>query len=103
MSVERESELKESLKDKARIDADIDRVAETASEGKKKSSSRKRCRGCPDGARDWRAGGRSTCGRREDERQHDENIMRDSHIGKRGSETAQEQLDKLRNTLQSEQ
>ena len=27
----------------------------------------------------------------EDERQHDENRMRDSHIGKRGSETANEE------------
>ena len=40
----------------------------------------------------------------EDERQHDENMMRDIHIGKRVSETAieQQQLDKLRKTVRFE-
>ena len=36
----------------------------------------------------------------EDEREHDENRMRDIHIGKRGSETAhEEQPDELRKTV----
>ena len=36
----------------------------------------------------------------EDEREHDENRMRDIHFGKRGSETAhEEQLDELRKTV----
>ena len=40
----------------------------------------------------------------EEEKQHDENIMRDLHIGKRGSETAdEEQPDKLRKTVRFEQ
>ena len=40
----------------------------------------------------------------EEERQHDENIMRDIHIGKRGSETAnKEQADILRTTGRIEQ
>ena len=38
------------------------------------------------------------------ESQHDENSMRDIHIGKRGSETAsEEQADKLRRTVRFEQ
>ena len=40
----------------------------------------------------------------EDVKQHDENIMRDIRIGKRGSETAnEEQPDKLRKTVRFEQ
>ena len=41
----------------------------------------------------------------EEERQHDENRMRDIHMGKRGSETAneEEQFDKLRKTVRFEQ
>ena len=40
----------------------------------------------------------------EDERQHDENILRDFHIGERGSETAyEEQRDKLSKTVRFEQ
>ena len=40
----------------------------------------------------------------EDESQHDENRMRDIHIGERGSETAnKEQPDKLRTTVRFEQ
>ena len=39
-----------------------------------------------------------------DEGQHDENIMRDIHIGQKRSETAnEEQLDNLRKTVQFEQ
>ena len=42
------------------------------------------------------------CG--EDEKQHEENIMRDIHIGERGSETGnEEQPDKLRKTTGFEQ
>ena len=38
------------------------------------------------------------------ENQHDENRMRDIHVGKRGSDAAdEEQLDKLRKTSRSEQ
>ena len=40
----------------------------------------------------------------EGETQHDEHILRDIHIGRRGSETRyEEQADKLRKTVQSEQ
>ena len=40
----------------------------------------------------------------EEEKQHEENRMRDVHIGKRGSETAcEEQPDKLRKTVRFEQ
>ena len=40
----------------------------------------------------------------EDERQHEENRRRDVHIGKRGSETPNdEQLDNLRKTVRFEQ
>ena len=42
------------------------------------------------------------CG--EEEKQHEENIMRDIHIGERGSETGnEEQPDKLRKTVRFEQ
>ena len=40
----------------------------------------------------------------EEEKQHEENIMRDVHIGKRGLEKAnEEQHDKLRKTVRFEQ
>ena len=40
----------------------------------------------------------------EDENEHEENIIRDIHIGKRGSATAkEEQPDKLRRTVRFEQ
>ena len=36
----------------------------------------------------------------EDKNQHEENMMRDIHVGKRGSETVkEEQPDKLRRTI----
>ena len=57
----------------------------------------------------WSPGDEQTADRHavasgEDENEHEENIMRDIHTGKRGSATAkEEQPDKLRRTVRFEQ
>ena len=99
-----------TLKGKARMSACRDRIAET---GRVKERNRARvlrkCRDVPMGPRS--EGGEQVAIRHADasggditENQNEENIMRDFHIGKRGSETAnEEQLDKLRKTVRFEQ
>ena len=52
------------------------------SEGQKKSSSRKKCRGCAYGTKSKQMADGHAVASEEDERQHDENRLRDIHMGK---------------------
>ena len=95
-----------TLTGKARMNAYKDRVAET-----ERVKERKRARverGAGDAplerGNEEQMGDRHAVASGEDEKQHDENRMKDVHIGKRGSETAnEEQPDKLRKTVRFEQ
>ena len=90
----------------ARINANKDRVDET-----ERVKERKRARverGAGDGlvepGNEEQTSGRHAVSSGEEEKQQEDNRVRDVHIDKRGSETAnEEQLDTLRRTLRFEQ
>ena len=91
---------------KARINAYKDRIAETERVKERKRGRVER--GAADvpiePGNEEQMADRHAVASGEDEKQQDENIMRDIHIGKRGSETAnEEQPDKLRKRVRFEQ